>query len=95
MKTILVVAAVLSTILALAVPASASCRISNRTKWSFKVASGNTSNQHVGSHTTTSIASGRIKGVDAKNGKTIGGSCKDGDELEIIDDEGIPVLVHK
>ena len=73
----------------------ASCRISNETKWSFTVESGNTSNQSVGSHTTTSIAAGRIKGVDRKAGVTVSGSCKDGESLKIIDDKGVPVLVHK
>ena len=77
------------------VAALASCRIHNDTGWEFKVESGNTSNQSVGSHTTTSIASGKIKGVDAKSGKTISGSCKDGDSLEIKDDHGIPVLSLK
>ena len=75
--------------------AYAGCRIHNDTKWDFKVESGNTSNQSVGPHTTTSIASGKIKGIDAKEGKTISGTCKDGDELEVKDDHGIPVLSLK
>ena len=73
----------------------ASCRIHNDTGWDFKVESGNTSNQGVGAHTTTSIAAGKIKGVDSKSGKTISGSCKDGDNLEVKDDHGIPVLSLK
>lgn len=95
MKTIIAAAAFAVTSLALANPVWASCRISNETKWSFKVESGNTSNQSVGSHTTTSIAAGRIKAVDAKAGITVSGSCKDGDTLKIIDDKGVPVIVHK
>jgi hypothetical protein len=95
MKILIAAAAFATTSLALANPVWASCRISNETKWSFKVESGNTSNQSVGSHTTTSIAAGRIKGVDAKNGKSVSGQCKDGDQLKIIDDKGVPVLVHK
>ncbi len=75
--------------------ASASCRIHNDTGWSFTIESGNTSNQSVGSHTTTSIAAGTIKGVDAKAGKSVSGQCKDGDTVEIKDDHGIPVLTKK
>lgn len=75
--------------------AHASCRIRNETKWDFTIESGNTSNQRVGPNTTTSIAAGKIKGKDAKAGKTISGSCKDGDELVVKDDGGIPVLELK
>jgi hypothetical protein len=74
---------------------SASCRIHNDTGFDFKVESGNTSNQSVGAHTTTSIAAGKIIGKDDKSGKTISGSCKDGDSLEIKDDHGVPVLSVK
>ncbi len=84
----------LAAVLLLPAAASASCRIRNETKWSFTVESGNVSNQSVGSNTTTSIASGKIKGK-SKDGKTISGSCKDGDELVIKDDGGIPVLELK
>jgi hypothetical protein len=94
MKTFFAIAAAVTT-LTVAHAAWAGCRIHNDTKWSFKVESGNTSNQSVGSHTTTSIAAGKIKGVDAKAGKTISGSCKDGDSLQIKDEGGIPVLSHK
>ncbi|MFT3696545.1 MAG: hypothetical protein QM831_25625 [Kofleriaceae bacterium] len=80
---------------ATATPVYASCRIHNDTGLDFKVESGNTSNQSVGPHTTTSIASGTIKGVDAKAGKSISGSCKDGDEMEVTDDHGTPVLAKK
>lgn len=93
---IIIAAAVFATATLAAVPTVwAGCRIKNETKWSFKVESGNTSNQSVGANTTTTIAAGRIKGVDAKAGKTISGSCKDGEELKIIDDKGVPVLVVK
>jgi hypothetical protein len=94
MKTFFAIAAAVTT-LTVAHAAWAGCRIHNDTKWSFKVESGNTSNQSVGSHTTTSIAAGKIKGVDAKSGKTISGSCKDGDSLQIKDEGGIPVLSLK
>jgi len=75
--------------------ASASCRIHNDTGFDFTVESGNTSNQSVGAHTTTSIAEGTIKGIDAKAGKSISGSCKSGDELEVKDDHGVPILSLK
>jgi hypothetical protein len=74
--------------------AAASCSIHNDTNYSFTVESGNTSNQSVGSHTQTSIAAGKIVGR-SKEGKTVGGFCKDGDSLEIKDDHGVPVLMPK
>jgi hypothetical protein len=94
MKAFIAVAAFVTS-MTVAHAAYAGCRIHNDTKWAFKVESGNTSNQSVGAHTTTSIAAGKIKGVDAKSGKTISGSCKDGDSLVIKDDKGIPVLSLK
>jgi hypothetical protein len=94
MKTFLAIAAAVTS-LTIAHAAWAGCRIHNDTQWDFKVESGNTSNQSVGPHTTTSIASGKIKGIDKKSGKTISGTCKDGDSLEIKDDHGIPVLSLK
>ena len=92
MKTFLAATLFAVTTLALAAAASANCRIHNDTKWDFKIESGNTSNQSVGAHTSTTIASGKIKGVDEKAGKTISGSCKDGDQIEVIDDHGVPVI---
>ena len=94
MKTI-IASALAATTLLVANAAIAGCRIHNDTGFDFKVESGNTSNQSVGAHTTTTIASGTIKGIDSKAGKTVSGSCKDGDELEIKDDHGIPVLSKK
>jgi hypothetical protein len=78
----------------LARPASAGCSIHNDTSWSFTVTSGNTSNQQVGAHTQTSIAAGKIVGK-SKEGKTIGGFCKNGDKLEIKNEKGVPILVPK
>ena len=83
-----------SALLLVGASAFASCRIRNDTGRSFTVASGNTSNQSVGSHTQTSIAAGKIKGV-SKEGKTISGSCKDGDSLEVKNEGGIPVMTVK
>jgi hypothetical protein len=77
-----------------AAPAYASCRIHNDTSHDFTVESGNTSNQSVGGHTTTSIAAGKIIGK-SKDGKSISGSCKDGDSLEVKDEGGVPVLSVK
>jgi hypothetical protein len=74
--------------------AVAGCSIHNDTKYAFMVTSGNTSNQSVGAHTQTSIAPGKIIGK-SKEGKTIGGSCKDGDRLEIKEEQGVPILLHK
>ncbi len=87
------VVAVVST-LSLAAAASASCRISNRTSHSFTVRSGNTSNQRVGSNTTTSIASGTIVGR-SEDGASISGQCSDGDQLEVVEVDGVPVLRHR
>jgi hypothetical protein len=94
--TKLVIASVLAAGSAIVVPriALASCSIHNDTSYSFTVESGNTSNQSVGAHTQTSIAAGKIIGR-SKEGKTVGGSCKDGDRLEIKDDHGVPVIVPK
>lgn len=90
----LIAATAAASILAVGGAAWASCRISNETKWSFKVESGNVSNQSVGAHTTTSIAAGKIVGRSA-DGKTISGQCKDGDQLVIKEEKGVPILLHK
>lgn len=74
--------------------AAASCSIHNDTKYSFTVTSGNTSNQSVGAHTQTSIAAGKIIGK-SKEGKTVSGFCKDGDRLEIKEEQGVPILMPK
>ena len=72
----------------------ASAAINNETGYSFTVSSGNTSNQSVGAHTTTTIASGTIVGK-SKEGKTFGGSCKDGDSLVVKEEKGVPILMPK
>src|SRR5438552_15182653 len=90
-RTLLIVLSTL-TAAALASPALASCRIHNETKYSFTVESGNTSNQSVGAHTTTSIAAGRVIGKSS-DGKSFGGSCKDGEEVKVIEDQGDVVMV--
>jgi hypothetical protein len=71
--------------------ALARCRVRNETKYSFTVESGNTSNQRVGAHTDTSIASGKIVGK-SDDGKTVGGFCKDGDVLLVQEEKGVPIF---
>ena len=88
--TKIIIASLLATT-AFASTAAAECRIKNETKWSFKVESGNVSNQSVGSNTTTSIADGKVIGKDDKAGKTFTATCKRGETLRIKDDRGTPV----
>lgn len=82
--------------IALASPSAAfaTCRIKNDTGWDFTIESGNTSGQRVGPRTTTSIAPGKIKGK-SKEGKTVGGSCKSGDNVVITADGDVPILEIK
>ena len=74
--------------------AHASCRIRNETKYAFTVESGNTSNQRVGANTTTSIAAGKIRAI-SNEGKSFGGSCKDGDSLVVTEERGVVVMTLK
>ena len=74
--------------------AMASCRVTNDTKYAFTVASGNTSNQRVGAHTTTTIAAGKIQGK-SDEGRTISGVCKDGGDLVIQEKNGVPLLMPR
>ena len=75
--------------------AQAACKISNQTKYSFTVTSGNTSNQRVGGNTSTSIASGKILAKSDDGKKTFGGSCKDGDSLVVKEEDGVVYLISK
>ncbi len=72
-------------------PVSASCRIKNDTATNFTVASGNTPNQRVNAHATTTIAPGKVQG-HSEDGKTIAGTCKDGGDLVIKEKNGVPLL---
>jgi len=74
-----------------ALPASASCRIKNETATPFIVSSGNTPNQRVNAHATTTIAPGKVQG-HSDDGKTIAGVCKDGGDLVIQEKNGVPLL---
>ena len=77
-----------------AAPAFARCNIHNDSGESFTITSGNVSNQRIGSHTTSSIAAGTIA-AKADSGKSVGGSCKDGDSVEIKEQGGVLVLTVK
>lgn len=68
------------------------CDIFNSTNTSFTVESGNTSGQGVGAHTHTSIASGKIIGK-ASGGKSVGGSCRDGEKVKIVEEKGVFMIV--
>jgi hypothetical protein len=92
MKIIAIVAVVVAALAAL--PAAARCSIKNETKYSFTIESGNTSNQRVGAHTSTSIAPGKII-AKGDQGKSFGGSCKAGDQLVVIEERGVVILTFK
>ena len=77
-----------------AASALASCHIFNDTKYSFTVESGNVSNQRVGAHTHTTIAPGKVIGK-SDDGKTVGGFCKDGEDVVIKEEKGVPILQPK
>jgi hypothetical protein len=81
----------LTAMLALPAVAWARCDLFNDTAWDFTVESGNVSGQRVGPHTHTTIAPGRIRAT-SKDGKSFGGSCRDGDKLVVENDRGVPVL---
>ncbi|MEQ1506758.1 MAG: hypothetical protein ABMB14_31315 [Myxococcota bacterium] len=79
---------------AFALPAGsawATCGIHNDTGYSFKVESGNVSNQSVGSHTLTTIAAGNIV-AKTDDGKSVTGACKDGDKIKIVEESGKLVI---
>lgn len=75
-------------------PAFARCSIHNDTGESFTIESGNVSNQRIGAHTQSSINAGTIK-AKADSGKSVGGSCRDGDSVEIKLSGGVLVITVK
>jgi hypothetical protein len=79
-----------------AASAQASCSIHNDTGYAFKVESGNTSNQSVGAHTSTTIAPGRViaKSDDGK-GKSFGGMCQEGQHVEVVEKDGVVMMLLK
>src|SRR5262249_10795079 len=74
--------------------ALASCRITNETGYDFVVASGNVGEQHVKAHGTTTVAPGKVLGK-TEEGRTISGVCKDGGDLIIKEQNGVPLLMPK
>lgn len=77
-----------------AASARASCIVTNETGYEFVVSSGNSPNQKVGAHATTTIEAGKISGK-SPDGKTISGSCKDGSSLVVQEKNGVPLLLPK
>jgi hypothetical protein len=77
-----------------AAPAAASCLVKNETEYAFVVSSGNSSNQQVNAHATTTIEAGKVSGKSAE-GRTISGACKDGGSLVIIEKNGVPLLMPR
>jgi len=77
-----------------AAPACASCIVKNETGFEFVVSSGNSANQKVGAHATTTIEAGKIEGKSPE-GRTISGSCKDGASLVVQEKNGVPLLLPK
>jgi hypothetical protein len=76
----------------LAAAARGSCVVKNETSYEFVVSSGNSPNQKVGPHATTTIEAGKISGKSAE-GRTISGSCKDGARLVVREKNGVPLLL--
>jgi hypothetical protein len=74
--------------------ATASCRVTNETSYTFTVSSGNAPNQRVRAHATSAIEAGKIQGK-SDEGKTISGSCRDGGEMVILEKNGVPLLQPK
>jgi hypothetical protein len=78
----------------MAARAHASCVVTNETAYEFVVSSGNSPNQKVGAHATTTIEAGKISGKSPE-GRTISGSCKDGASLVVQEKNGVPLLLPK
>ena len=74
--------------------ARASCVVTNETGFDFVVSSGNSPNQRVAPHATTTIEAGKISGKSPE-GRTISGSCKDGARLVVQEKNGVPLLLPK
>jgi hypothetical protein len=74
--------------------ARASCVVTNETALEFIVSSGNSANQKVAAHATTTIEAGKIVGKGAE-GRIISGSCKDGARLVVQMKNGVPLLLPK
>jgi hypothetical protein len=77
-----------------AAAARASCVVTNQTGYEFVVSSGNSPNQKVAAHATTTIEAGKISGKSPE-GRTISGSCKEGARLVVLEKNGVPLLLPK
>jgi hypothetical protein len=75
-----------------ATEARGSCVVTNETGYEFAVSSGNSPNQKVRAHGTTTIEAGKISGKSPE-GRTISGSCKDGERLTVQEKNGVPLLL--
>ena len=71
--------------------AEASCVVTNETGLDFVVSSGNKADQKVGAHSTTTIDAGKISGKSPE-GRTISGSCRDGERMVVVEKNGVPLL---
>ena len=89
------VGSIFSFIVRYSATAYATCSIVNETGHSFTIASGNISNQRVGAHTTTTIEPGAVsaKGDDGKT--NFGGFCQDGQSVQVIEKDGVVMMVPK
>ena len=74
--------------------ARASCVVTNETAFEFIVSSGNSPNQKVAAHATTTVEAGKIVGKSPE-GRTISGSCKDGARMVVREKNGVPLLLPK
>jgi hypothetical protein len=77
-----------------AAEARGSCVVTNETSYEFAVSSGNAPNQKVRAHGTTTIEAGKIVGKSPE-GRTISGSCKDGEMMTVKEKNGVPLLLPK
>ncbi|MBI5543620.1 MAG: hypothetical protein HY901_07015 [Deltaproteobacteria bacterium] len=92
MKTAMLLSLVVVSSLLSASAFAGRCDIKNTTSKSFTIESGNTSNQRVGGNTSTSINAGKIVGK-ADGGGGVGGFCKDGDKIKIVEDKGVYMIM--
>jgi hypothetical protein len=74
--------------------ARASCVVTNETAFEFIVSSGNSPNQKVAAHATTTVEAGKIVGKSPE-GRIISGSCKDGARMVVREKNGVPLLLPK
>ena len=93
MRTLLFTSVVCAITLTASVASAGRCSIKNETKYSFTISSGNTSNQRVGSHTSTSIASGEIIAKADGEKKSVGGACAAGSKIKIVEKKDVLMIL--